>query len=249
VGFVNEGQLQVPGERDAGAALLQMWLDAGMTLGNHSFSHSDFNDLSAAEFENEVVRGDVITRQLRQAQGVQPLFFRFPFNHTGKTKESKGALETFLKSRHYICAPFTIEHSDYMFNQVWLAALKTKDATLAQRIRAAYLECLDPAFNYAERRSKAMFGGEIRQVFLIHANELNADCLDEMIGLLRKRGYSFITLEQAMQDKGYQTRDDYVGEYGISWLHRWAVSMGMKSDLANEPDPPKFILDLWHTKN
>jgi peptidoglycan/xylan/chitin deacetylase (PgdA/CDA1 family) len=43
IGFVNEGKLQAPGERDARVALLQQWLDAGMTLGNHTYSHPDFN--------------------------------------------------------------------------------------------------------------------------------------------------------------------------------------------------------------
>jgi hypothetical protein len=42
VGFVNEGRLFVPGESDARVAqiaLLRLWLDAGLELGNHTFSH------------------------------------------------------------------------------------------------------------------------------------------------------------------------------------------------------------------
>jgi peptidoglycan/xylan/chitin deacetylase (PgdA/CDA1 family) len=39
VGFVNESRLYVPGETDARIALLQMWFDAGLELGNHTFSH------------------------------------------------------------------------------------------------------------------------------------------------------------------------------------------------------------------
>ena len=37
IGFVNERKLQVWGERDARAELLQMWLDNGLTLGNHTY--------------------------------------------------------------------------------------------------------------------------------------------------------------------------------------------------------------------
>src|SRR5229473_2742080 len=36
IGFVNEKRLQVAGERDARAALLQRWIDAGFELGNHT---------------------------------------------------------------------------------------------------------------------------------------------------------------------------------------------------------------------
>jgi hypothetical protein len=40
IGFVNERQLHVDGKTDAArVALLQRWLDAGLELGNHTFSH------------------------------------------------------------------------------------------------------------------------------------------------------------------------------------------------------------------
>lgn len=41
VGFVNERKLyRVPGEVDARIKLLEMWLDAGFDLGNHTYSHA-----------------------------------------------------------------------------------------------------------------------------------------------------------------------------------------------------------------
>lgn len=36
IGFVIESQLQTAGERDARIGLLEQWLAAGMTLGNHT---------------------------------------------------------------------------------------------------------------------------------------------------------------------------------------------------------------------
>src|SRR5580698_4183542 len=36
-GFVNEIKINTPGARDAYAALLQLWLDAGMDLGCHGY--------------------------------------------------------------------------------------------------------------------------------------------------------------------------------------------------------------------
>jgi peptidoglycan/xylan/chitin deacetylase (PgdA/CDA1 family) len=41
IGFVCERRLHVKDERDARVAILRDWLDSGMTLGNHSFSHKD----------------------------------------------------------------------------------------------------------------------------------------------------------------------------------------------------------------
>src|SRR5690242_2735191 len=44
VGFVNEGKLFVGGgDRARRIGLLTMWLDAGLELGNHTYSHRDLN--------------------------------------------------------------------------------------------------------------------------------------------------------------------------------------------------------------
>src|SRR5688500_19115437 len=37
--FINERQLNVPGQRDARAAVVEQWLDAGLEGGNHADSH------------------------------------------------------------------------------------------------------------------------------------------------------------------------------------------------------------------
>ncbi len=60
----------------------------------------------------------------------------------------------------------------------------------------------------------------------------------------RRRGYSFITLDQALQDNAYQIPDEYIGQGRISWLHRWIVKLGLEMTVREEPEPPKFILDL-----
>jgi peptidoglycan/xylan/chitin deacetylase (PgdA/CDA1 family) len=244
IGFVNESRLYVKGETDERINLLRSWLDAGMMLGNHTFSHPNFNDISLAQFEDEIIKGEAITRRLLDERGASKIYLRFPFNHTGNTKEKKEGLESFLKERAYKIAPFTVEHSDYLFNAAYLKAKQQGDEKLAQQIRATYLDYLDTSFNYFERRAKEILGYEPKQIFLIHVNQINAESLSAIIERLKKRGYSFITLDEALQDKAYQISDDYVGPYGLSWLHRWSMSLGQKLNNREEPDPPKFVLDL-----
>jgi peptidoglycan/xylan/chitin deacetylase (PgdA/CDA1 family) len=68
IGFVNEGRLFVDGgEADDVAGrtgLLPMWLDAGLELGNHTFSHRDLNTMQLAAFQADVLRGETVTRAL-----------------------------------------------------------------------------------------------------------------------------------------------------------------------------------------
>src|SRR5437660_9361949 len=91
IGFVNEKRLQVAGERDARAALLQRWIDAGFELGNHTYTHANFNQVSLQEMEDETIRGEVITRALLTSAGKSERYFRYPYLFTGPTAEVKEA--------------------------------------------------------------------------------------------------------------------------------------------------------------
>jgi hypothetical protein len=47
IGFVNENKLYEDGAPDPNrVALLQQWLDNGLELGNHTFSHPNYNNLT-----------------------------------------------------------------------------------------------------------------------------------------------------------------------------------------------------------
>lgn len=244
VGFVNEAKLHVAGEVDERIGLLRMWLDAGIPLGNHTFSHVKFQDTPLWQYQDEVIRGEVVTRRLMRERGFEKLYFRHPYTSTGPTREAKAEFEAFLAARGYRVAPFTVEHADYLFNTVYVRALEAKDSATAARVREAYVRHIDTACDYAERRSRELFGREIKQVLLIHANRINADALDQTLARLEARGYTFVTLDAALEDKAYQTRDEYVGPLGISWLHRWSTALGAENKYREEPDAPKFIFDL-----
>lgn len=242
IGFVNEKRLHVAGERDARAALLQKWIDAGFELGNHTYSHANFNKVSLQEMEDETIRGEVITRSLTAAAGKSERYFRFPYLFTGPTAELKEAFEAFLKSRGYKNAPVTVDNADYMFNDVLHDAEAKKDGKLAEQTKREYLQFAQKEFDYFEDASRKLFGREIPQVFLMHDNEINTETLDELLRLLEKRGYQFVTLDEALADPAYATPDKFIGTAGISWIDRWRVFFGQKADYEHDPDPPEWVM-------
>jgi peptidoglycan/xylan/chitin deacetylase (PgdA/CDA1 family) len=244
IGFVNERKLQVQGERDARAELLKMWLDAGLTLGNHTYSHADFQNTPLAQYEDETIRGEVVTSALMKAAGQTEKYFRHPFLNTGPSAEAKASFEAFLKDRGYTIAPVTAINDDYIFNDVLSYAAEKKNKKLASKTKKEYLDYLEPTFNYAEGLSRSLFGREIPQVLLIHDSQLNSECLDELLTRLEKRGYKFISLDQALADPAYSTPDNFVGPVGISWLLRWKVAFGQKADYEQGPDPPAWALKI-----
>ena len=244
IAFVNEKKVRVEGQEEARRTLLEMWLDAGIPLGNHTFSHINIDQVPLKDFEDDVLRGDEITRPLMQARGLHEHYFRHPFLFTGPTPEVKEGMAKFLSRHHWTVAPVTIDAVDWYFNQVYVRARLQNDAALMERLHQAYIEHSLKMFGYYEDLSRRLFGRNIRHVWLLHANDINADHLDELLTALEKRGYRFITVDRALQDPAYQSRDDYVGKMGISWLHRWKLAKGMPLDYESEPDPPKWVMDL-----
>lgn len=244
IGFVNEWKLQVQGERDARVALLEDWLDAGMSLGNHTYTHPDFQNTPLAQFEDETIRGEVVTRALMTARGQTEKYFRHPFLDTGPTAEAKAAFEAFLKGRGYQVAPVTLDCADWMFNDVLGRANEKKDKKLAAKAKKEYLEYMEVIFDYFEGMSRNLFGREIPQVLLLHDSQLNTESLDALLTKIEQRGYRFISLDEALADPAYATPDKYIGPEGISWLNRWKIAFGQQPDFKHNPDPPKWVMQM-----
>jgi peptidoglycan/xylan/chitin deacetylase (PgdA/CDA1 family) len=248
IGFVNENKLHAPGELDRRVALLQQWIDAGMILGNHTYSHPDFNRVTVQEFQDEIIKGEIITRRLMHLRQPYTLYFRHPMTHTGDTKEKKEAIEQFLAARSYRVAPHTIENSDFVFNVGYVQALAAKDEAMSRRLRDTYLAHTMAVTDFAEKISITIFGREVTQTLLLHANDITADGLDEMLTRYGSQGYRFVTLDEAMGDPAYRTKDTLVTRFGPSWLWRWMKSLGMNISLAGDPEPPQWVMDLYNQR-
>jgi peptidoglycan/xylan/chitin deacetylase (PgdA/CDA1 family) len=240
--FINERQLNVPGQRDGRAAVLDQWLDAGYDLGNHSYSHPSANKVAVREFEDDVIRGDVIMRSLMERRGRKLVWFRYPFLDSGADATVHQAIVDFLEEHHYRVAHVTVDYKDYTFAGAYRRLLHAGDTATAEKVKQAYLEQIDPGFEHAEKASMEVLGYELPQILLIHCNELNSLTLRESIARMRNRGYSFVTLDEATKDPAYARPDTFTGPGG-SWLQRTARATGKKIT-APQPRIPEWITNL-----
>ena len=243
VGFVNEGKLfRDPSQVEAQKQLLRMWLSRGLELGNHTYSHHSLHRISLAEYKADILRGEIITKRLLREFGMEMRYFRHPFLNTGMSIEVKQGLDRFLAKHKYTIAPVSIDNSDWAFARAYDNAIEKKDLALKRRIGLAYVPYLEAKTDYWERQSKRLFDREIRQILLLHANSINADFFDDLARMYKGRGYRFVTLEKALEDKAYRLPDTFVGRAGISWLHRWALERGRETLVKNEPRVPAFVM-------
>jgi peptidoglycan/xylan/chitin deacetylase (PgdA/CDA1 family) len=243
IGFVNENKLYTGEKRDeAQTDLLRSWLDAGLELGNHTFSHVNIANVSLEKYEEEILKGEIITKELLETKGMKMRYFRHPFLWTGLSLETKSDLGKFLSEHNYTIAPVTIDNSDWIFASAYDKAFDKGDKKLMAQIGAAYVPYLEAKMDYWERQSVKIFGREIKQILLLHANFINSDYFDDVAKALKKRGYKFVALEEALKDEAYKLPDNFVRRNGISWLHRWALDKGKENILPDEPKTPDFVL-------
>ena len=243
VGFVNEGKLFVDGagshDVEDRTRLLRMWLDAGLELGNHTYSHGDLNTMPLEQFEADVLRGETITRTLLKAKGQRLRYFRHPFLHVGEELEKRRTFEAFLARHGYTVAPVTVDNDDFVYAAAYAGAVRAGDAAGAARVADDYLRYMIEVFTFFEDVSRRVAGREIRQVLLLHANTLNAERFDALAEALVRRGYRFVTLAHALEDPVYRLPDAFVGAPGNSWLNHWEVTAGRKP--IPTPKPPEWI--------
>ena len=246
LGFVNEEKVVSDGSPDPDRVrLLELWLEAGMELGNHTFSHPDLHRVALEEFKQDLIRGEQITGGLLASRGGALRYFRHPFLHTGLDLETKRELEDFLLQRGYRVAPVTIDNSEWIFARAYDEALDRQDATLLARLGREYLDYMLRMVEFYEGQSEQLFDREIPQVLLLHANALNADHLGELVESLRRRGYRFVDLDTALEDPAYSSEDTYTGPGGITWLHRWALTRNVDPSLfRGEPATAAWVQEL-----
>jgi len=245
IGFVNEGKLYKKNKLNKSRlALLEDWLTAGMELGNHTYGHPDYNRLTFEEFSADILKGEIHTKKLQVKHGQTMRYFRHPFLHAGNTPEKKEQLEQFLAAKNYEIAPVTIDNSEWIFAKAYHIALRAKDATQMKKVGETYVTYMEDKTAFFEEQCKMLFDREIKQTLLIHANALNGDYLDELLDMYQKRGYAFVSMEETLKDTAYQSKDEYAGRGGITWIHRWAITKKVdKAFFKGEPACPQFIQD------
>ncbi len=237
-GFVNEQKLFVSGEIDARTELLERWITNGHELGNHTFSHIFINNASFEQYKEDLIRGETVTRMLLNKHGKELRFFRHTQLRTGPTDDYRLRLNSLLDERNYTVAPVTIDSNEYLFAVRYSEAKANGDVSRMKLIVDAYLVYMERVTEHFEVLSKRFLNYEVKQILLLHANELNADHLDALIEIFRNRGYRFVSLDHALTDTAYSL-PEITSPRGLSWIHRWMLAKGL--DMDEEPAEPAWI--------
>lgn len=248
VGFVNEIFSIVPESVDQNIRVLTRWASHKHELGNHTFSHMSLDDVSLENYILDIQKGGTgHANYLNNEYLNRPMrYFRHPYLETGNDSLKKYGLEAFLKKDEYIVVPVTIETGDWIFNDVYRKALTSKDHELQDYIGEEYIKFNMECLKYYEELSLEVVGRPMKHIALFHANDLNGKYLGRILDKFKEQGYSFIRVNEALADSAYTHPDRVITKGGFSWLHRWRITAGKKTNLT-EPQIPQKIKDLYES--
>ena len=241
IGFVVGSKLEEP-DRPARVALLEAWLKAGQTLGNHTYDHGSLNRTPLPDYIADVQMDDDVLRPLLAAHRQKPEWFRHPYLETGETTDIKQGFEAWLKAHGYRIAPVTLENADWMFAYPYDEAVQKGDGAGVRRIRQEYLDYTAKCVVWYRAAALELLGRRPALVFLLHASRLNADSIDGLADILRRNGLKAVTLERAMRDEAYTIPDDKPDMGGDEWLSRWADQLHKPLPWTSFPEAPEDIV-------
>lgn len=174
-------------------AFLEQFRDAGLTIGNHTYSHYNLNQMSAEKYIADLDRADRVLAPLIST----PKYFRYPYLAEGN-KNTRPKVLAYLAEHHYVVAPVTIDSKDFKFNEELYKVPFHSRENYVNKVKPRYLAYIWKQTEKAEK--KADSGEPVKQILLIHANLLNSYVLEDVIKLYKDHGYTFITLTEALKN-------------------------------------------------
>src|SRR5215469_2857787 len=182
--------------------MLQEWRDAGLPLGNHTWSHMNLNQRPLAEWEADVLKNEPLLKSYMKDNDWH--WLRFPYLAEGDTPEKRHEARAFLQSHGYRIAGVTMSFADYLYNEPYARCVAKNDTAAIAQLEEAYLKAADATIDYTRSMSKTLYNRDIPYVLLMHVGALDARMLPRLLELYRDKGFTFVTLEKAEQDPFYK---------------------------------------------
>lgn len=237
-GFINAKKLE--GNPDAAEAL-KIWA-AAEPIGNHTYGHLDLNANPAEAFEREIDENEPSLELLAGKDGNWH-WLRYPFLHEGETVEKRRAVRAYLQAHGYRVAQVTLDWEDYLWNSAYARCAAKSDAQSIAWLKSSYLSIESSYLDLGRDLAKTVYGHDINHVLLLHLGAFSSTILPDALDLMQKKGFAFVTLEEAQSDPVYEGDPDVGSKYGGTLLELWMEAKKIKFPQVMEK-PYKQLQDI-----
>ncbi|WP_245646576.1 GDSL-type esterase/lipase family protein [Sphingomonas soli] len=200
-GFLNGALLaQAPG----GEKVLDAWRAAGLPLANHGWSHANLDQLTDAQFAEEVAKNEALLASKMGSEDWR--WFRYPFLAEASADPAKRArIRKLLADKGYKVATVTMDFGDWAYTAPYARCVARQDYAALAEMEKAWLAGAAANADRYRAMSRALYGRDIPYVLLMHLGALDARLMPQLLEMYRKKGFRFVTLEEASRDPYYRS--------------------------------------------
>jgi peptidoglycan/xylan/chitin deacetylase (PgdA/CDA1 family) len=191
-------------DSDEGKQLLTPWDKAGHLIGNHTYSHRNYNASATVieEYQQDILRAESLLKDFPRFRK----YFRFPLLKEGDTAAKRDAMRTFLERNRYRNGHVTIDNSDWLIDQRLATRLKTDAAADVKPYRDYYMEHMWARAEYYDALARRVLGRSVKHTVLVHFNLLNGLFLGDLIAMFKSKGWQPIDAEEAFRDPVFSAK-------------------------------------------
>lgn len=197
--FVNANTLD--GDPDTQGAL-RVWMQKGMRIGNHTFSHPSLTDETATEYIQDIEQNEPYLKQY--AGKTDWHWFRYPYLAEGDTLAKRNAVRDWLKEHKYRIAQVTLNFNDDDWDDPYGRCLAKNDQASIDWLKKTYLENAREFIRLGREEELIALGHEIPNVLLLHATDFTTTMLPQLMEILREDGFRFAALKKVERNKAYR---------------------------------------------
>jgi hypothetical protein len=148
-------------------------------------------------------------------------WLRYPYLHEGDTVEKRRVVRAYLLAHQYRVAQVTLDWEDYLWNSAYARCAAKNDATSIAWLRSSYLDIATQYLDLGREMAKLVYGHDINHVLLLHLGAFSSTILPDVFDLMEKKGFKFVTLEEAESDPVYEGDPDAGLKHGGTLLEEW----------------------------
>lgn len=181
-----------------GKQLLSTWDKAGHLIGNHTYSHRNYNAEGAVieEYQQDILRAEALLKDFPHFRK----YFRFPMLKEGDTAAKRDAMRAFFAKHGYRNGHVTIDNSDWAIDQRLTARLKKDASADVKPYRDFYMEHMWTRAEYYDTLARRVLGRPVKHTVLVHFNLLNGLFLGDLLAMFKSKGWQPIDAEEAFTD-------------------------------------------------
>jgi peptidoglycan/xylan/chitin deacetylase (PgdA/CDA1 family) len=185
-------------DADQGQTLVKKWDDAGHLIGNHTYSHLNYNLESTTfeSFSDDIITGEHVIDRYKNFEKC----LRFPYLKEGDTAEKRDLLRTWMHEHNYRPAYVTIDASDWYIDDRLKKRLAVDRHTDLKPYREFYLQHLWDRSRYYDNLSQQITGRSIHHTLLLHHALVNGLFLADLIALYKSKGWRVIDVRESYRD-------------------------------------------------